>query len=264
MAGAATRPGPHAPFAFHDYIAMHYLPTLLQLAVIYLVAAASPGPNFFMVTQRSLAGRRSLGVASALGVATASIAWAALAMAGLAAVLQQLEWVYAGIRYAGAAYLVYFGLKLLRDSARADHAQPVPARASVPAGMHDDGATVTVSSAGAGAAMAMMLPALDAAEDARAWRGAYRSGLVTCLTNPKSCVFWTSVFAALFPAHPPLWFYGAVAAVIGSLSAGWYSSVAFMFAAERTQRGYRRLRRPIDGLCGAALAGLGVKLALKT
>jgi len=47
---------------------MHYIPILLQIAVIYLVAAASPGPNFFMVTQLSLAGRRALGAASALGV----------------------------------------------------------------------------------------------------------------------------------------------------------------------------------------------------
>lgn len=36
--------------------------------------------------------------------------------------------------------------------------------------------------------------------------------------------------------------------------------IAFMFATERTQRGYRKLRRPIDALCGAALVGLGAKL----
>jgi threonine/homoserine/homoserine lactone efflux protein len=73
-------------------------------------------------------------------------------------------------------------------------------------------------------------------------------------------VFWTSVFAAMFPAHPPLWFYGVVFATIGSLSACWYCGVALMFATERTQRGYRKLRRPIDALCGAALVGLGAKL----
>ncbi|GLU34004.1 LysE family transporter [Trinickia caryophylli] len=245
---------------------MHYLPTLLQLGVIYFVAAASPGPNFFMVTQRSLAGRRSLGVASALGVATASITWATLAMAGLAAVLQRLEWVYTGIRFAGAAYLVYFGFKLLRDSVRVDRTEPAAVAATVPAGVHGGAAAVGAGAAGAAGeamTMAMEASAMGVAGQAHAWRVAYRSGLVTCMTNPKSCVFWTSVFAALFPAHPPLWFYGAVLAVIGSLSAGWYSSVALMFAAERTQRGYRRLRRPIDGLCGVALAGLGVKLAFK-
>lgn len=209
---------------------MHYLPTLLQLAAIYLVAAASPGPNFFMVTQLSLSGRRGLGAASALGVATASMIWVTLAMAGLAALLHRLEWLYTGIRVAGAVYLVYFGIKLLRSSARPD-APPPEAAAGLPL-----------------------------AQDAAAYWRAYRTGLVTCLTNPKSCAFWTSVFAAVFPPHPPLWFHGTVLALIGSMSAGWYVGVALMFAAERTQRGYRRLRRPIDAVCGAALVGLGAKL----
>ena len=46
----------------------HYLPILLQIALVYLIALVSPGPNFFMITQLSLAGRRGLGAASALGV----------------------------------------------------------------------------------------------------------------------------------------------------------------------------------------------------
>jgi threonine/homoserine/homoserine lactone efflux protein len=217
-------------FLFSASSAMHYGSILLQIAVIYLVAAASPGPNFFMVTQLSLAGRRTLGAASALGVCTASMLWVTLAMLGLAAILQRLEWLYTGVRIAGALYLVYFGLKLLRSSVRA-----LPAASVVP-------------------------EAAPIARDRRAWLRAYRSGFVTCATNPKSCAFWTSVFAAMFPAHPPLWFYGAVFATIGSLSASWYCGVAFMFATERTQRGYRVLRRPIDGFCGAALVGLGAKL----
>src|SRR5258708_32643863 len=94
-----------------------YLPILLQIAVVYLIAAMSPGPNFFMITQLSLAGRRGLGAASALGVGTASPIWAALAMLGFAAVLQQIDWLYNGIRVAGALYLVYFGFQLLRSNA---------------------------------------------------------------------------------------------------------------------------------------------------
>jgi threonine/homoserine/homoserine lactone efflux protein len=211
----------------------HYLPILLQIAVVYLVAAMSPGPNFFMITQLSLAGRRRLGAASALGVGTASTIWAALAMLGLATVLQKIDWLYNGIRIGGAIYLIYFGFKLLQSSAKRGE---TPVIADTPP------------------------PAADSAAHFRAWR----TGLVTCLTNPKSCVFWTSVFATTFPQHAPLWFYGVVLAMISTLSAGWYGSVAVMFATERTQRGYRRLRRPIDGLCGAVLVGLGAKLAAES
>ncbi|MCA8101111.1 LysE family translocator [Burkholderia contaminans] len=211
---------------------MTYLPILLQIAVVYLVAAITPGPNFFVISQLSLAGRRSLGAASALGVGTASIAWATLAMLGLAAVLRQVEWLYEAIRIGGAAYLVYFGCKLLRAGVRRD-----PAPAGAPDGR-----------------------APPAAPHAGDYLRAYRSGLFTCLTNPKSCAFWTSVFAAMLPAHVPLWFNGAVLVMIGVLSAGWYSCVAYLFASPRAQRGYRRVRRPLDALCGVALVGLGAKL----
>ena len=79
-----------------------------------------------------------------------------------------------------------------------------------------------------------------AAPHARDYLRAYRSGLFTCLTNPKSCAFWTSVFAAMLPAHVPLWFNGAVLETIGVLSAGWYSCVAYLFARARARA------RPLD------------------
>lgn len=209
---------------------MHYLPILLQIAVVYLVAIATPGPNFFLITQMSLAGRRGLGAVSALGVSTGSMMWATLAMLGVSALLQRVEWLYAGIRVGGAVYIVYFGIKLLRASTRPN-------------------------------AMSVDAPAPETMpHDAAAYVRAYRTGLLTSATNPKSCAFWTSVFAAMFPTHPPLWFCGAVLALIGLLACGWYGGVALMFATERTQRGYRRLRRPIDALCGTALVGFGTKL----
>ncbi|MBN3820339.1 LysE family transporter, partial [Paraburkholderia sp. Se-20369] len=134
---------------------MSYLPILLQIAAVYLVALVTPGPNIFMISQLSLAGRRSLGAVSALGVGTASVTWATLAMLGLAAVLHQVEWLYETIRIGGAVYLVYFGCKLLRSSTRCD---PAPAAAD------------TVSAA---------LPA----PQARDYLRAYRTGLFTCDRN---------------------------------------------------------------------------------
>lgn len=158
---------------------MHPFATLLQIAIVYLFALISPGPNFFMVTQLSLAGRRGLGIASAFGVGTGSTLWAALAMLGFAAVLQHIEWLYHGVRVAGALYLLWFGIKLLRSGARRD---------------------VDMAEGAERTPVAPLPP-----PDRRAWLRTWRAGFLTCLTNPKSCVFWTSVFAAVFPAHPPLW-----------------------------------------------------------
>src|ERR1700754_5220243 len=227
-----------------------YLPILLQIAVVYFVALVSPGPNFFMITQLSLAGRRRLGAASALGVGMGSTVWATLAMLGFAAVLQKIDWVYNGIRVAGALYLVYFGFKLLRSGMRRSMGTTAATDTIGTIGANSDAGVAT-------SALSDIPPTDDAGAHLRAWR----RGLVTSRTNRKSCAFWTSVFATMMPTHAPLWFCGTVLTMISLMSAGWYGSVALMFATERTQRGYRKLRRPIDALCGAALIGLGAKLA---
>ena len=167
-----------------------------------------------MISQLSLAGRRSLGAASALGVGTASIAWATLAMLGLAAVLHRSNGC---MRQSGSAApsTSCISASLLRAGVRRD---------TTPADAPDERAPL-------------------AAPHARDYLRAYRSGLFTCLTNPKSCAFWTSVFAAMLPAHVPLWFNGAVLETIGVLSAGWYSCVAYLFAS--------RARSAATGACGA-------------
>jgi threonine efflux protein len=214
---------------------MHFVTTLLQIAAVYSLALISPGPNFLMVTQLSLAGHRARGVASALGVGVGSTLWATLAMLGFATVLQRIDWLYTGVRVGGALYLAWLGFKLLRAGARKDTAEtvataPVVAEPLLPAGRDDY---------------------------FRTWR----TGLFTCLTSPKSCVFWTSVFAAMLPTHPPMWFCGVALAMVATMSFSWHCGIAFLFADDRTQRGYRRLRRPIDAFCGVALVGLGVKIA---
>jgi threonine efflux protein len=248
---------------------MHFVTTLLQIAAVYSLALISPGPNFLMITQLSLSGKRALGVASAVGVGMGSTLWATLAMLGFATVLQRIDWLYNGVRIGGALYLAWLGFKLLRSGARRD---PAAVAHVVIAPLPD--ARPETAAAAPQAASALAPAASTASPDTGAGSGpnatapterhpylrACRMGFLTCLTSPKSCVFWTSVFAAMLPARPPLWFFGATLVTVATMSFGWHCSLAFLFADDRTQRGYRRLRRPIDAFCGMALVGLGVKL----
>jgi threonine efflux protein len=204
---------------------MHYASTLAAIAGVYLIAVASPGPNFLLISQLALTGRTRLGLTVAAGIASGSLVWAMLAMAGVAALLAHVGWLYTAIRLGGAAYLIWFGAKLLW-SARAGSE---------------------------GAARQVAIPATP-------WR-AYRAGVVTNLTNPKSGAFWTSVFSSIYPAHAPFWLAPATLGIVVTISGGWYALIAFFFATDAVQRRYLRLRRAIDGLCGTLLVGLGVHLA---
>ena len=87
--------------------------------MLVLVATTSPGPAvLFIVTHSTLHGWRKA-VFSALGNITGLFCLGILAVTGLGAVLKTSEMIFNGIKYAGSAYLIYLGLKLLfRKDAR--------------------------------------------------------------------------------------------------------------------------------------------------
>jgi threonine/homoserine/homoserine lactone efflux protein len=94
------------------------MPSPAHLALFALAAFAlnaAPGPSNFYVLSRSLAQGASAGLISAVGLALGSLFHVALAVAGLAALLRYAPAAYDAIRLAGAAYLVYLGIRLLRQ-----------------------------------------------------------------------------------------------------------------------------------------------------
>ena len=205
---------------------MNFLPQLAAIAGVMLLACASPGPDMLAVTSHAFARRRA-GLFTAAGIATSHALWATLAVFGLGLILAQIAWLYEGIHMAGAVYLLYLGARILLSLRQ-----------------------------GAGAAE----PTAAAKQTGAAH--AYRRGLLVGLTNPKAAAFFGSLFVTLLPAHAPMWVHGATVATVAGVSICWFSAMALLFSTDRVQRGYRKLRRPIDAVMGAVLVGIGARLAL--
>jgi threonine/homoserine/homoserine lactone efflux protein len=204
---------------------MTYASSLLLLAGLYLLILASPGPNFFILSQLALDGRHREARNVVLGLTTGSITWAVLALAGLPTLLAQYSWLADAVRVLGALYLVWYGGRLLF-----------------------------------GAAVSAPRRDLDAppVSAGRIRLGAYRTGLLTGLTNPKGAAFWTGVFAAAFPAHPPTWFYPTTVLLIAALSLSWHLGITVLFASRPLRAAYLRAERVINGVAGGVLVGLGL------
>jgi threonine efflux protein len=167
---------------------------------------------------------RRRGLLAVAGVAVATLAWVALSLAGIAAVLREAGELYHWLRLVGAAYLLYAGGRLLVAGARR-RAWPddrVERRPGAP----------------------------------------ILAGLLTTLSNPKSAVFWTSVFALAVPAHASPGFYVAAVAIIGLQTLAWYGLVAVLFAAPPSRRLYARLARWLDLAAGSVMVGFGLRLAI--
>jgi RhtB (resistance to homoserine/threonine) family protein len=220
------------PISFPPFVAMNPIAQLAAIAGVMLLACASPGPDMLAVTSHAFARRRA-GVCAAAGVATSHALWTTLAVFGLSLILARLAWLYEGIRIAGGVYLLYLGAKTLIGQRQPAATEAVAAQSAAPAAVK--------SSSGA---------------------QAYRRGLLVGLTNPKAAAFFGSLFVTVLPAHASLWVHGATVLTVVAVSIGWFTSIALLFSTGRVQRGYAKLRRPVDALMGSVLVALGARLAL--
>src|SRR3954452_1779277 len=93
--------------------------TLALFALAALALIAIPGPNMVYVATRSMSEGRRSGLASALGLETGTIIHVCAASAGLSALIASSATAFNALRYLGAAYLVYLGVKALRQRDKA-------------------------------------------------------------------------------------------------------------------------------------------------
>jgi threonine/homoserine/homoserine lactone efflux protein len=101
---------------------------LLLFAAAALVLLLTPGPAVLYIVARSIDQGSRAGLVSALGVHAGTLVHIAAAAAGVSAVLAASATAFGVVKYLGAAYLVYLGMRRLLDrSAAAAGAAPPPA-----------------------------------------------------------------------------------------------------------------------------------------
>ena len=193
-----------------------------------VVLAITPGPGIAYVVARTVAGGRGEGLASCFGTAIGGMLHVAAAALGLSLLVAQSALAFSVVKYLGAAYLIYLGLRLLL---RRDAAGDV---ASVPA----------VTAQGA--------------------RRALREGIVVEALNVKTALFFLAFLPQFVtptaPVVPQLVLMGSVCVTLNTLV-----DVVAVFAAARllaseTARAARS--RMMTRFSGLTLLGLGGWLAL--
>ena len=200
--------------------------TILAVALAYIVAVVTPGPNFLITVKNSLTHSRHIGVYTALGIAGGTSVHVAAGFIGLTAIFWQISWLFEVVKILGAAYLIYMGYKVL-----ATKTHPVEFQYQKDAS--DFGRTKAV-----------------------------RLGFYTCVSNPKSALFYLSLFTAIIPPTSPDWAQMFMAVMMVVLSVGWYAGVAFLFSEPLVQQGYRKVERGVNYLVGGLFIGLGLRLIM--
>lgn len=203
-----------------------YWTEFFTVALIHLLAVASPGPDFAIVVRESVAFGRRAGIFTALGVGTGIFVHVAYSLLGIGLIVSQSIVLFNALKWLAAAYLLYIGIKALR-------AKPAdPARAE-----------------------------LSLEQAARSPRAAFVTGFVTNGLNPKATLFFLSLFTVVIDPHTPLTVQAGYGLYLALATALWFCLVAMLFSQPRVRAGFTRLGHWFDRLMGAVLVGLGVKLA---
>lgn len=193
--------------------------------VAALLLSVSPGPGMLYVLARTLHGGRAEGLASSLGTAVGGLVHVVAASLGLSAILMSSAVAYGVLKYAGAAYLVYLGCRMVL------------------------GARSTAAPAAAGGP---------------APRSPFRQGVLTEALNPKTAVFFFSFLPQFVtPTGPVAWQFlllGGVSVALNSLA----DVVVVLFSAPlaRAFATHPRLRQAQEAGSGCALIGLGAYVAV--
>lgn len=198
-------------------------PGLLVFAAAYFMATASPGPGVAAVVARTLA-RGAGGSASFIaGFVFGDLVWFAVAVSGLALLAETFAALFAVVRYAGAAYLLFLAWKLWTAPA-------VPAAEAPPA--RPDGG----------------------------WR-LFLAGLGITLGNPKVIVFFLALLPTVLdlPALS-LGGFAGIALLSATILTGVLA--AYTAAAARARR-LLSSPRAVNRGSGAAMAGAAIAVAAR-
>jgi threonine/homoserine/homoserine lactone efflux protein len=200
---------------------------LLLFLTAALILLVIPGPAVFYIVARSVDQGRKAGLASCCGIATGGLVHVVAATVGLSALLVSSAIAYSMVKYAGAAYLIYLGIRKLREN--------------------------PVSRDGVRHALPVTL------------RSAYSQGILVQILNPKTAIFFFAFlpqFVNPIRGSVTLQFFslGMVFTLMGLLSDGLWALTAGS-AAAWVQRN-RILLRHQKNVSGTVHIGLGLAAAV--
>jgi threonine/homoserine/homoserine lactone efflux protein len=191
-----------------------------------LVVALTPGPGIFYVAARTLAGGRDEGLASSIGTGLGGLVHVIAGAAGVSAIVMASAEAFTVLKFAGALYLVWLGVKTIRE-----------ARVAVPLGVGATGA-----------------------------RRAFREGIVVEALNPKTAAFFLAFIPQFVDPEGPAGAVALQFAALGLVSVilNTAADVVVACLAARARAALverpRAIRRIRQG-SGAVICGLGVTLA---
>jgi RhtB (resistance to homoserine/threonine) family protein len=205
-------------------LGIHHYWLFIATAILLII---TPGQDTFFILGRSLSGGRSAGVAAALGISTGTVVHTILAALGLSALLATSPYAFMAVKFAGAAYLVFIGVRALLTRTNG-------------------------------------LPAGETGSASPDRSSAFRQGVLTNLLNPKVALFFLALMPQFIDAGSTRKVGAFLVLGLTFVTLGLIWVVMLAVAAAELRGAF--LRRPsmanvLNKVAGAMFVALGLKLA---
>jgi RhtB (resistance to homoserine/threonine) family protein len=204
---------------------MEYLPLIGTVALLNLLAAVSPGPDFVMTVRNSLCYSRRSGIFTSLGISMALGVHLFYCAAGIGYIISTSIVLFTLIKILGACYLIYLGIVSFLPK----------------------GSKLDLKEERTG-------PDLTRLQ-------AFRMGFLTNVLNPKATLFFLSLFTFVIGNSTPVYIIFTISAIIIITALSWFTIVSIFFTHQSVQRVFLKYERSINRTLGGFLVLLGIKIA---
>jgi RhtB (resistance to homoserine/threonine) family protein len=197
---------------------------LLLITSIHLLAAATPGPDFVLVSQQTLSNGKRVGLLCSLGIALGLSVHILYSSLGLAAIIASSSSALWGIKILGGGYLIYLGISSLKARTR----------------IAETGTIEVVVE--------------------RSTLKIIGLGFLCNALNPKAPIYFVSLFTIVLSQDTPaqhLLIYGLW---MMALQLAWFSLLSLLLSRPSVTQKFQRMGHWIDRIAGGAMLLLGIKV----
>lgn len=198
------------------------------IAVIAILAAISPGPDFVVVVKNALSHDRKSALITSLGVSLGTLVHSTYCILGLAIIISKSILLFNMIKYLGASYLIYLGVKSLLSKEVSKNPMNAQFKHS----------SITNSRS-------------------------FLDGFFTNVLNPKCTLFMLSVFTLVVKPNTPIGVQSIYALEIAVATLIWFVFLSYALTHKAIKKKVENVQHVVSKVIGVVLLGLGISILVK-
>lgn len=244
---------------------MEFWHGFLLITSVHLLAAASPGPDFVLVSQQTLAKGRRTGLICSFGITLGLSIHILYSVLGLATVIAHSQPLLTAIKWLGGGYLIYLGWQGIQAKAKnpaelSNLAEPTALSVQV----SQDSLTQQTILNDRAALPIKEDYAKKVSSNTSSTAAILRRGFFCNVFNPKAPVYFVAIFTLVLSPNIPLWQLAIYGVWMMVLQMAWFSTVVMLLSIPAIHRRFQRFEHWIDRVLGSAMIILGLNLILRS